>query len=104
MVTAHVPVPEQPSPLHPVKIESAAGKAVSVTEVPSVKDAMHVPPQLIPPGWLATVPLPVPVFVTVRLWTFSTKLAVTVQSAVTGPVVYVSPASVPLHPVTVPIR
>ena len=33
-VTWHVPVPEQPSPVHPVKFELAAGVAVSVTEVP----------------------------------------------------------------------
>jgi len=33
MVTVHVPVPEQPPPLHPAKLEPAAGEAVRVTEV-----------------------------------------------------------------------
>ena len=33
-VTTHVPVPEQPPPLHPAKVEPAAGVAVNVTTVP----------------------------------------------------------------------
>ena len=33
-VTAHVPVPEQPAPLQPVKLEPPAGLAVKVTDVP----------------------------------------------------------------------
>src|SRR5438046_6701741 len=59
-VTTHVPVPEHPPPLQPVKVEPAAGVAVSVTAVPLVKLAEQVTPQLIPTGALVTVPLPVP--------------------------------------------
>src|SRR5256886_7592197 len=65
-VTTHVPVPEQPPPLQPVKVEPAAGVAVSVTTVPLAKLAVHVAPQVIPAGALAAVPLPVPPRVTVR--------------------------------------
>src|SRR5213594_2300220 len=36
-VTTHDPVPVHPPPLHPLKIEPAAGVAVSVTAVPPVK-------------------------------------------------------------------
>ena len=66
-VTVHVPVPEHPPPLQPVKIEPAAGAAVSVTAVPLVKLAEQVAPQVIPAGALVTVPLPVPAGVTVRV-------------------------------------
>jgi hypothetical protein len=34
MVTEQLPVPEQPDPLQPVKLEPVAGLAVSVTTVP----------------------------------------------------------------------
>jgi hypothetical protein len=30
-VTAHVPTPEQPAPLHPLNVEAASAVAVSVT-------------------------------------------------------------------------
>ena len=33
-VTLHVPVPLQPPPLHPVKVDPEAGAAVRVTAVP----------------------------------------------------------------------
>src|SRR5207249_7013192 len=43
-VTAQVPVPEHPPPLHPVNVEPAAGAAVSVTTVPFANDAEHAAP------------------------------------------------------------
>ena len=66
-VTVQVPVPEQPPPAQPEKVEPAAGAAVSVTAVPLVKLAAQVAPQVIPAGELVTVPLPVPAGVTVRV-------------------------------------
>jgi len=65
MVTVQVPVPEQPPPLQPLKVEPAAGVAVSVTTVPLAKPAEQVALQLIPAGLLVTVPVPVPAGVTV---------------------------------------
>jgi len=65
MVMVHDPIPEQ-APLHPVKTESAAGVAVRVVEIPLVKLAEQVLPQLIPEGELVTVPLPLPDLATVR--------------------------------------
>jgi hypothetical protein len=34
VVTVHVPVPEQPPPAQPAKVDPPAGVAVKVTEVP----------------------------------------------------------------------
>ena len=53
------------APVHPANVELAPGLAVSVTDVPVVKLALHVGPQLIPAGALVTVPVPVPDSVTV---------------------------------------
>src|SRR5436309_2657833 len=76
-VTVQAPVPEQPPPLQPVKVEPAAGAAVSVTAVPLVKLAAQVAPQVIPAGLLVTVPVPVPALETVRA-KVGVKLTVTV--------------------------
>ena len=83
IVTVQVLVPEQPPPLQPLKVEPAAGAAVSVTAVPLVKLAAQVAPQVIPAGALVTVPLPVPAAVTVSVKVWSVKVAVTVVAAET---------------------
>jgi hypothetical protein len=58
-----VPVPLQASP-HPPNVDPPVAVAVRVTELPLIKLALQVGPQLTPAGVLLTVPLPV--FVTVR--------------------------------------
>src|SRR5439155_25284011 len=80
-VTTHVPVPEHPPPLQPVKVEPAAGVAVSVTAVPLVKLAEQVTPQVIPAGVLVTVPIPVPALVTVRAKVGRSNVALIVVGA-----------------------
>src|SRR5207253_3581355 len=77
----HDPVPEQPPPAQPVKVEPAAGVAVNVTVVPLAKLAEQVAPQLIPAGELVTVPLPVPALLTVSAKVGRAKVAVTVVAA-----------------------
>src|SRR5512136_2020216 len=67
MVTVHVPVPLHPSPLQPAKSEFDAAVARSVTAAPEAKVELQMSPQLIPAGSEATVPLPSPVFPTVRV-------------------------------------
>src|SRR2546428_2454428 len=79
-VIVHVPVPEQPPPLQPVKAEPLAGLAVRVTTVPLAKLAVHVAPQVMPDGALVTVPEPVPAAVTVSA-NVGAKVAVTVVAA-----------------------
>ena len=64
IVTTQVPVPLQPEPLQPVKVELTSGVAVSVTVVPCPKVAEHVEPQSMPAGELVTVPDPVPALLT----------------------------------------
>ena len=66
IVTVQLPVPEQPSPLQPAKVDSEAGDAVSVTEVPSANEAEQLEPQSIAAGEEVTVPEPAPDLVTVR--------------------------------------
>ena len=65
-VTVQVAVPVQ-APDQPAKVEPEEGVAVRVTEVPLLKVAAQVEPQLIPAGVLVTVPVPVPAGVTVRV-------------------------------------
>src|SRR5207245_3580176 len=93
-VTVQAPGPEQPPPLQPLKVEPAAGAAVSVTAVPLVKLAAQVAPQLMPAGELVTVPLPVPAGVTVRVKLCRVKVAGTVVAAETVTV----QVAVPAHP------
>ena len=58
-------MPEQPPPLQPPKVDGDVGEAVSVTIVLLAKAYEQVEPQLIPAGELVTVPLPVPLLLTV---------------------------------------
>ena len=57
------------APLQPVKLEPAAGVAVSVTVVPLAKSVAQVAPQAMPAGELATEPFPVPALATVSVRT-----------------------------------
>jgi hypothetical protein len=66
MVTLQAPVPLQ-APLQPAKVEPEAGAVVKLTTAPLSKFAEQFEPQEIPGGELATVPVPVPLFVTVRV-------------------------------------
>src|SRR5439155_19544212 len=101
-VTEQVPVPEQPPPVQPVKVEPAAGAAVSVTVVPYATLFGSVAPQVMPAGALVTVPLPVPAGVTVSVKVGSVKVAVTVVAAETVTVqVLVPEHPPPLQPVKV---
>src|SRR3989449_3637914 len=79
-VTGQAPGPEQPPPLQPLKVEPAAGAAVSVTAVPPAKLAAQVAPQVMPAGLLVTVPAPVPALETVSV-KVGVKVAVTVVAA-----------------------
>jgi len=56
------------SPLQPLKVEPDAGTAVRETIAPVEKDATHAEPQLIPAGEDVTVPVPVPLFVTLSAY------------------------------------
>jgi len=97
IVTVQAPVPEQ-SPDQPVKVEPADGVGVSVTDVPSAMDALQVAPQLIPPTFEVTVPVPLPAFATVSVCgtpklanVFRAALMVTTQ-------VVLAPEQSPLQP------
>jgi hypothetical protein len=67
MVTSHVPVPEHPPPLQPVKVALELATAVRVTGVLSARSAEQVSPQSIPTGELVTVPRPLPDLATERV-------------------------------------
>src|SRR5439155_4021504 len=101
-VTEQVPVPAQPPPLQPVKVEPAAGAAVSVTAAPLANEAEHVVPQEMPAGALVTVPLPAPLRLTVSVKVGSAKVAVTVVALLSVTVhVPVPEQPPPLQPVNV---
>ena len=69
-VKVHTPVPEQPPPLHPAKLDPEATMAVSVTEVPTGNVLTQTmvgvlgTSQSMPAGLLDTTPLPEPAIVT----------------------------------------
>ena len=85
------------TPVHPVKDEFWPAVSVSVTWVPLAKLVLQVGAQLIPPGLLATVPVPAPASVTVSTTAFwmALKLAVTCWLALS---VRLQVGLLPLHP------
>jgi hypothetical protein len=92
--------PLQP-PVHPANDEFVPAVSVSVTWVPLARLALQVGAQLIPPGLLATVPVPVPASVTVNTTPFwmVLKLAVTCWLALSVNVqVGLPPLQPPVHP------
>jgi hypothetical protein len=67
MSIVQVPVPPHPDcPVQPANVDPDPGAAVSVTCVPLAKFAEHPLPQLIPAGELTTVPVPLPLKLTVN--------------------------------------
>ena len=94
-------VPLQPPPVHPAKVEFAAGVSVSVTEVPGVRLSVQVGAHAIPAGTLATVPVPVPARLTVSITAFgiALKVAVTCRVALSATLqVELLPLQLPVHP------
>jgi hypothetical protein len=87
-VKVHVALVPEHAPDQPVKVEPGEGTdAVSVTLVPTLKVAEHVPPagvQLMPAGDEVTVPLPAPVLVTESCAVGIVNVAVTVVAAAMG--------------------
>ena len=78
MVTSQEPVPVPAhAPPQPVKVEEAAGVAVSVTSRPLGKVAAQVVPQSIPAGNEVTLPVPIPLLVTLKERAIRVKVAVT---------------------------
>ena len=77
-------LPLQPPPLHPAKLNELVALAVRVTWVPLAKLALQLEGQLIPPGLLVIVPVPLPEVVTVSSEDAPlTKAAVTVTGLLT---------------------
>jgi hypothetical protein len=68
IATMQVPVPEH-APDQPEKVFPLLAEAVRVTDVPELKLAEHVEPQLIMPSLLVTVPAPVSDVETIKLYT-----------------------------------
>src|SRR6266581_1537236 len=85
-----VPVPEQPPPLQPVKVELASGVAVKVTAVALSNGAAHMAPQAMPAGELVMVPVPVPDLLTVSVKDCCAKVAVTEVEPAAGVAVRVT--------------
>ena len=96
-----VAVPVQ-APLQPTNVEPLAAAAVSVTDAPLAKLALHVLPQLMPLGVDVTVPVPVPAFVTLNENVDELlKVAVTERAAVIDVVQVPVPVHAPLQPANV---
>lgn len=103
-VTAQDPAPLQ-APPQPTKVEPESGIAWRVTMLPLVKLAPHVVPQLMPAGLEATIPVPLPFFVTPSEYVLGVatvaKVAATLRAAVIATVQLPVPVHAPLQPVNV---
>ena len=62
----HVPIPEHPPPLQPLKLEVGSEWAVRVITAPGGNLREQFGVQAIHPGLIVTVPVPVPPFATNR--------------------------------------
>ena len=104
MLTVQDPAPLQ-APLQPAKVEPASGMASRVTLAPLVKLALQIVPQLMPAGLEATIPVPVPFFVTLSEWTLGSatgaNVAVTARTVLIATVQFPVPVQAPLQPVKV---
>jgi hypothetical protein len=98
IVTTQEPVPVH-APLQPANVEPAVAVGVSVTDVPLLKLAEQVAPQLMPAGELATLPLPAPAFASVRLKVCEVNVAVTDCAAFIVTAQVPVPVQGPLQPV-----
>src|SRR5262249_6766115 len=98
-VTRQAPVPLH-APLQPENIDAVAGVALRVMTLPSAKVALHVGPQLIPPGEEGIVPPPTPALLTVSLWVTGVrgKLAATACAGLIVPWQAPVPLHAPLQP------
>jgi hypothetical protein len=98
--TTQEPVPVQPAPFQPVKVDPPSAVAVRVTAMLLKKLALQIAPQSIPVGAEITFPVPVPPLrmVTVKVpWGGSTlNVAVTVVVLATWQIPV--PVHPPLHP------
>ena len=100
MVDMQVPVPVH-APLQPTKVDPGLAVAVKVTTVPLVKFVEQVMPQLIPAGKLVTVPVPMPVLVTVIVYWLGANVAVADLAASIVTLQVPTPAQPPLQPAKV---
>jgi len=100
MVTVHVTPETVLHPLQPASVDPPAAVAVRVTLVPLAYGSEQSVPQLIPDGLELTVPLPVPVLLTVRTKLDESNVAVTVL-AIFIVTVHVVPDTVS-HPLQLP--
>jgi 4-hydroxy-L-threonine phosphate dehydrogenase PdxA len=102
--TVHAVAVEDAHPVQPAKVEVASGAAVRVTLELASKEAEQVAPQAMPAGVDETVPPPVPVLVTVRVYGIRVKVAVTVCAASIGTVhVPVPGHAAPVQPANVDV-
>jgi hypothetical protein len=77
------PSEQSASPLKPAKKESAAGFALRVTEVPLLKEAEQVLPQVTPAGEDVTEPLPLPNLLTLKVRSLSVIVMVALLGELT---------------------